>query len=470
MLQEELPVLAQRFKDVERFGLVLCQGAGAALSLDPSVAPLRELRDQAEPFFHLYFVDREGRPQVAGDDARPPSWLIKLAVSHAPAKKNSPVLLRPLPPGYSLAAVPSGMPVNYFAYSLPMADDGFLLLELDLGYLFGPWLRRQVARWGLDSSLQWEVLPWEPGQVVGEPRSDFSQTGGWSITMPTLLSDEVSTFGPLRIKVDNSLLLARLEAEAGSFLAAGLLVLFAFAFSLWSTTRALRKREEYSEAKSRFVSMVGHELRTPISAIEMYLEILRERLIEDPRKIEEYHAVLNRESKRLKRLVENLLTAGLAETGKLELRAVSLDLPELISEVLSRESAAAGRRVDWTAPSEPVRVKGDKDALDGVLTNLLHNAWKYSEPDSPVAVECVKGSKKVSVLVEDRGPGLPETADYETIFEPYYRAHQNSKGIGLGLALARLLTVAHEGRLTGRGRAGGGSVFTLELPLEEDAS
>ena len=233
-----------------------------------------------------------------------------------------------------------------------------------------------------------------------------------------------------------------------------------FAVVLVLTTRTLRREAELSEAKAHFVSMVGHELRTPITALEMYLEILREGMVSEPEKVDEYHRILQKESGRLKSLVENLLALGLQQSGSLNLQMKKVEVVPLVSEVvesLNRE----GRDIVWRVSNPRISVRADKDALYSIVSNLVANALKYSPEGVEIRLEERAGACIIGLA--DRGQAL-SPPEYERVFEPYYRSRKEAGGLGLGLALVRQLAQAMDGKAWGEARDGGGSLFAVQLP------
>lgn len=463
-LSEGLPRLAHSFRDVEQLGLILVTSTQEASSSGLEWGRVQELRRQAEPFFRFYFVDGNGQPVVAEDRSEVPQWLWRLAKQRVSLDSREPTLLRPLPPGYEAGRWKElselDLPQQFLVYGTALPGPFYILYELDTEYLFKEWLNKQLEGLSFGDSLHWQVKEWEPGQPILDITQQPLDGSEWHYEVPTLLPDQVASFGQLNLRVRHDSVLKDLRSEYWGYLGLGCCVLAAFALSLYLTTRALRQREEYSQAKSRFVSMVGHELRTPITAIEMYLEILREGLVDDPDRIDEYHRILARESGRLKRLVENLLTAGVLESGSLKLELESVSLRELVEEVARSENRER-RELELRFPETELRVRADRDALYGVLANLVQNAFKYSE--TKVVVEVTDDAE---IQVADRGRGLPTAQDYERVFEPYVRAQGKGPGVGLGLALARELVEAMGGTISGRAGDQGGSVFVVKLPSD----
>ena len=125
-----------------------------------------------------------------------------------------------------------------------------------------------------------------------------------------------------------------------------------------------------------------------------------------------------------------------------------------------------GRAVEVAAMEENAEIDGDREALQAVLANLLRNALKYSPVVERVKIEVSATAEFVTVAVSDRGTGL-SVDDYREVFRPYFRAGRSAEGkpgVGLGLSLVRQIVEAHQGKVWGKPRQGGGSVFTVQLP------
>lgn len=469
-----LPDLEESFLGLEQLGRVLANTTSRD-NMDLPLTPERhsELVREGQPYYRLYFLGT--------DDHQAPRWLDELCQRRLGPEIGVVQALHPLPPGFETPDRGSSevAPAQYLAFAARGAQGEVLVWLLDWDYVFGDWLQGRLKRFGLGPSLRAEFLspdqlleeavrtpetPVAETPTLGEIRSsDFERR--WLV--PTFLSEQTSHYGRLQLRLHNRQAVQQEAREHLRLLLAGAVLMAGFALVLVLATRALRAETEYVQAKSRFVSMVGHELRTPVTAIEMYLEILREGLVDDPDKLAEYHGILQNESGRLKSLVENLLTLGLQESGGLQLQRSPVDLGALLEKVVSQENRE-GRDVVLKL-TDVVIVQADPDALYGVFSNLLHNALKYSPAETTVELELTRTSKKAMIQVSDRGTGLPES-EYERVFEPYYRSGQTQNkrpGLGLGLALAKELVEAHSGFIQGKARAGGGSVFSVQLELED---
>jgi len=254
----------------------------------------------------------------------------------------------------------------------------------------------------------------------------------------------------------------------------GALVL-AIGVGSWLIVSDLNRQLTLARQKTDFVSNVSHELKTPLTSIRMFSELLAEGRVVDPGKQRSYLAVITAETARLTRLINNVLDFARLERGEKKYNFQDCDLAGVVRETVDTyrpHLEAAGFRLECDLPESPVFVKGDKDALAQVVVNLLSNAEKYSDSRKEIYLRLEQATDPlpyVELKVQDRGLGVPEGCG-EKIFEQFYRAHDSlSSGIqgsGLGLTLARQIARAHGGDLVYAAREGGGSCFALRLPLK----
>ena len=224
--------------------------------------------------------------------------------------------------------------------------------------------------------------------------------------------------------------------------------------------------------KTDFVGNVSHELKTPLTSIRMFSELLGGAESQEPGKSRQYAEVIERESGRLARLIDRLLDFSKLDRGEMRLNPAPLDLGGLAREIVGDfkgQGEAAGMKVELSIPDGGgPQVSGDRDALAQVLLNLLGNAVKYAASGGVVSVEVAAGPDRATLSVVDRGPGVPR-AHQRRIFERFYRVDDSIAsgvdGSGIGLALCRHIAARHGGSIRYETRKGGGSVFTLELPL-----
>jgi signal transduction histidine kinase len=222
-----------------------------------------------------------------------------------------------------------------------------------------------------------------------------------------------------------------------------------------------------SSLRADFVSLVSHELRSPMAAVIGSAQTLQHRWRElKPEQRDAFLAVIGDETSRLSDLVGDVLDTSRIEAGTFGYAFSDVDLAAVI-----RDSVAAAQfgqddvRLATSLPATLPSLRGDGERLRQLVDNLISNAIKYSDAGGEVAVEAEAEDGHVTVRVRDRGPGiLPEHHDH--IFEKFGRAAGSAKpGTGLGLFLSRSFAEAHGGSLAVESRPGDGATFTLTLPL-----
>jgi len=171
------------------------------------------------------------------------------------------------------------------------------------------------------------------------------------------------------------------------------------------------------------------------------------------------------EAERLGRLVSNLLDMTRLESG-VELRRDYYPLEEIVGAVLQRmERRLARREVVTSLPENLPLVYGDDVLLGQLLVNLLENAAKYTPEGAPIEIVAETTNDAVVLEIRDRGPGLAP-GDQKRIFDKFYRGHSEAaRGFGLGLAICRAITEAHQGTIEAVNRIGGGAVFLVRIPV-----
>lgn len=236
--------------------------------------------------------------------------------------------------------------------------------------------------------------------------------------------------------------------------------------------RSVNEEMRIASQKTDFVSNVSHELKTPLTSIRMFSELLRDAESPDPDKTRQYSGVISKEAARLSRLINRLLDFSRLDRGELQLRAERLDLAGLAHETVTDyrpQLEAVGMNVRLTTPGGggPV-VSVDRDALSQVIVNLLSNAGKYAASGGEVTVEVMTAGEKAILAVKDRGPGIPRVHQ-RRVFEKFYRIDDSItsgvEGSGIGLALCRQIAELHDGTIHYESGRGGGSTFIIELPL-----
>ena len=249
--------------------------------------------------------------------------------------------------------------------------------------------------------------------------------------------------------------------------------LAAIAAGGWAVFADARRQLALAQKKTDFVSNVSHELKTPLTSIRMFAEMMEGGAVADDKR-PRYLRIIVAEAERLTRLINNVLDFARLERKQKRYDFRPLDLHEVLArtwegqELHLREQGFTTR---WKAAPPPYPVRGDEDALAQIVVNLLSNAEKYSGDRKEIELHSYLNDDSVNVSVLDRGTGIP--AGEETkIFEAFYRAHDSLasgiQGSGLGLTLAQRIAREHGGDISYQARDGGGSNVTLRLPLNGD--
>ena len=257
----------------------------------------------------------------------------------------------------------------------------------------------------------------------------------------------------------------------------GLLIgvlLLSIVIGSWLIVKDFDRQLALARQKTDFVSNVSHELKTPLTSIRMFSELLAEGRVTDPQKQKSYLEIITAESSRLTRLINNVLDFAHLERGEKKYEMRKLDFVGLTrdtAEAYRPQLEKGGFDFQCELPGQAVEVHGDGDALAQVIVNLLSNAEKYSGAQREITLRIeLQNSplRHVELHVLDRGLGVGAGCQ-EKIFEKFYRAHDSlSSGIqgsGLGLTLARQIARSHGGDVAYLPREGSGSCFILQLPL-----
>jgi len=231
-------------------------------------------------------------------------------------------------------------------------------------------------------------------------------------------------------------------------------------------------REEENIPWSNTVIGVAHDLRLPLTTLQMATETLLSALdIQDMAHIERSAAIIERATRALQHLVENLIYSARIANGRLPMHREPLNLLSLIDDVESiirplLEHKRQSLRVE--APIELPDVLGDRQQLQRVLVNLVGNATKFGPEGEPIDLILATRYTCLRLSVADRGPGLPP-GSAEAIFEPFVQGAapvEQGDSVGLGLTIVREIIRAHDGRVGVDARPGGGTCFWFEVPVE----
>lgn len=225
-----------------------------------------------------------------------------------------------------------------------------------------------------------------------------------------------------------------------------------------------------AQLQSDFVSTVSHELRTPLTSIAMFVEMLQMGRYDSDEEKKEYLAILQRETDRLKRLIERVLNFTKLEKGTKRFEFKLENLAEVVVEAIQifrEQNRGTNYELDLTVLQNLSPVLIDRDSMGEVILNLLSNALKYSPEVKKIRVNIRERRREILLEVEDQGIGISRR-DRARIFQKFYRADNSLsrevEGTGIGLAICKSIAMAHRGDLTVASRPGKGSRFTLVLP------
>ncbi len=232
---------------------------------------------------------------------------------------------------------------------------------------------------------------------------------------------------------------------------------------------AAARERRLSQLKSEFVANVSHELKTPLSLVRMFGELLQTGRVESEEKRAQYLQIIVDESDRLGQLIENVLDFARVERGKVAYEMTEGDVTEVVSRAVDACRARADREqseLTCVIPSGIPRVMLDAGSLEIAIINLVDNALKYAKSGRVVLVELRHVGATVELRVSDSGPGIP-AEDRKRIFERFERgrtaSEQKIRGSGIGLALVKNIAEAHGGRAWVEGNADQGSTFVLSI-------
>ncbi len=239
--------------------------------------------------------------------------------------------------------------------------------------------------------------------------------------------------------------------------------------------RRTRELVEANAVKDKFLSIVSHELKTPLENLKGMTQMLQRQTETStaPDLIHRGLADMERSLDRTEILVQDLLDTSLIETNMFTLHRKRCDLVELCRQLLDEYTAGAGPDLSFDYLGKPIEVEVDSDRICQVLINLFTNARKYSPKGSPITVTLQQSGYEATISIRDMGVGMPEEV-IPYIFDQFYRAPsvevQNGSrlGLGLGLYISRKIVERHGGRIEVISSPGKGSVFSIILPIHVD--
>ena len=238
---------------------------------------------------------------------------------------------------------------------------------------------------------------------------------------------------------------------------------------LSGTIMDVTERKEDDQRKNDFISMVSHELKTPLASMIGYIQMLNSRAA----KSEDNFAVgildkANKQSKKMNALINGFLDMKRVETGKIPINKEIFDMAELLIESEEESMATMSSHTVVFAPVERTMVEADRDKIGQVITNLISNSVKYSPAGSTISVACVNIDNMARVSVKDQGMGISQV-NQSQLFDRFYRVESEEKGnvsgFGIGLYICDEIIRRHHGKIWVESELGKGSTFHFTIPI-----
>lgn len=269
----------------------------------------------------------------------------------------------------------------------------------------------------------------------------------------------------------------RLYTETALISLSFVIVLLGVAFLIYAAV----KESRLNALRSEFIANVSHELKTPLSVVRMFSEMLMTGRVRDDAKRAEYLSIIARESERLTALIDNVLDFSAIERGKQTYQMREGELHDVVARAIETfryriEKDGVEVRLEQRGDIPPVRF--DEQAILLAVMNLLDNALKYGsiskggESPPPIEVSIERGRRHAYVRVRDHGPGIP-AEHVKRVFDRFFRirSHTGSvRGSGIGLSLVKRIVEAHRGRAWAENAEGGGAIVSFSVPLAEFSS
>ena len=223
--------------------------------------------------------------------------------------------------------------------------------------------------------------------------------------------------------------------------------------------------------RSKFIGIVSHELKTPLTALKAYVQMLNNWA--KKQKDNFSMGALSKVEKQVRKMlnmINSLLNLSGAEAGKIHLTKQTFSLNELLSEVMEETLFITATHPIVIAPFEPILVNADRDKIEQVLVNLLSNAAKYSDNGMPINIACNPDEEKVTISIRDQGMGI-SAENIDKLFLPHYRVESKETekidGFGIGLYLCSEIINRHKGKIWVDSEMGKGSTFNFTLPIQK---
>lgn len=406
----------------------------------------------------------EARQALLRVARRPPSTRLEYRVTHPVIDGRMRMLV------FSSSLVNTGPVAHHLGFEVP-------------AHALAAWLRKHVtnepllppvlATPDLSRSSISLVVKAPDGSVVFRSPDDETTAAGITPTVTRSMKGETLPGGLNNFSLEvaiapeaaERLIIGGLPESRSALLLAllGLCAALAFVAAL-----QMRRERRHAHARQDFVTRASHELRTPVARIRVFAETLLLDRVRTPEERDDALQAMDRASRRLSLLIDNVLQFSRQDVGPPSLRIERIELAALTRAAVAEFDASvdAPRGVAVVAPP-CIEADIDREAYRQILLNLLDNAWKYGGPARAIRVELVQQDESVSVRVDDQGPGVPER-DRERIWQAWVRLDRDDgasiAGTGIGLAVVRDLVTRHKGTCDVQSAPQGGARFVVRFP------
>jgi len=345
---------------------------------------------------------------------------------------------------------------------LDSAADGIIIMGADhtiekCNQAFARILRKDVSK--IESQPHDAIIQWESLQQ-GTSLED-AELSGWPLTANANLYVEGNLKRPDGDLVPVGVTYAPLLSGEGKLI------------NIIASVRDITHFREAEEIKSVFVSVVSHELKTPVALIKGYVGTLRRKDVSwESEIVQDSLKVIEDEADRLTELIENLLDASRLQAGGFNLNLAEIKIDDLAREVADRvQTQTDQHKILIQFPDEFPAIVGDQNRLEQVFYNLLENAVKYSPQGGEIRISGQIRAKQIIICIQDQGSGISRE-DIPHIFDRFYRAEEAAKstqGAGLGLYLSRAIVEAHQGRIWVEPRSDKGTRVCFSISRESES-
>ncbi len=250
----------------------------------------------------------------------------------------------------------------------------------------------------------------------------------------------------------------------------GLLLLVVVFFGY--TLSVIIRQRQLSEVQKNFINNLTHELKTPISSIGLASSVINnEEILKNPKRLFKYIRIIEEQNQRLSKNVEKVLNLASLEKNRILLNLESVELNEIIEEILQQfKQTDSGQKAEISVAGDlNININADRFHFSNLILNILENGVKYSEKKPVIEIDSCATGNLLKLSIADNGIGIPKD-QHKKIFNKFYRVPtgnvHNVKGFGLGLDYVKKIVKAHKWKITVGENNGGGSIFTLIIPIK----